>query len=178
MMKKTKPLLRISKNIFLIVGLLLAKCIIAEPHVIYDSGITKTTKTYMASVKKPNRQALKQSSAIKPRIKTPPRLPVYTSALTPGTVNSKKINHPLLDRPFFIVGADRLSHHWLIENREQLKTLHAIGIVVNVQTEQQLSDLEDSAGGMRLNPIKGGKMARQLSLNHYPVLISGGLIEQ
>lgn len=177
MMKKTKPLLRISKTLFLMAGLLLAKGIIAEPVVIYDGGMTKSTKPYMASVNTPNRQALKQS-AIKPSNKTPPRLPVFTPELTPGKVTSKKINHPLLDRPFFIVGADRFSHHWLIENREQLKTLQAIGIIVNVQTEQQISELEDSAGGMILNPVKGGKVARQLSLNHYPVLISGGLIEQ
>ncbi len=174
---KKNLLLNTSKNLFLMTGLLFAEGIIAEPHVIYDSGMTKSTKPYMASVNTPNRRALSQA-AVKPNIRSFTRLPVSTPELTPGKVERKKIKHPLLNRPFFIVGADRLSHHWLIENRDQLKTLHAIGIVVNAQTEQQLSELEESAGGMRLSPVRGGKMARQLSLNHYPVLISGGLIEQ
>ncbi len=176
-MDKNIKILQTSKALILMAGLLSAACISAKPTVIFDSGLTKSVRPYMGTVKTPNVKALRKKD-LKPNFKKLSRLPVNTPALTPGKVYSKKINQPNLAKPFFIVGADRLSHHWLIENKHQLKKLRAIGIAVNVQTEQQLAALEYSAGGLNINPVKGGKMARQLKMKHYPVLVSGGLIEQ
>ncbi len=66
----------------------------------------------------------------------------------------------------------------LQEHKEKLKQSHAIGIVVNVQTEQQVNQLQKTAGGLEITPVPGTKVAKQLSLEHYPVLISSTLIEQ
>jgi len=158
-------------------GLLFAHSIFAAPHVIFDSGNTQNMQPYMASVKPPDKTALLQS-AVMPKNKNMKRLPVRTPELTPGKVQRQDIHNPYLDTPFFIVGADRLSHQWLIEHKQQLKALNAIGIAVNVESSSQLAALQHSAGGLKINPVKGGKLARQLSLSHYPVLISSGLIEQ
>jgi integrating conjugative element protein (TIGR03765 family) len=179
MMNKNNNQTQTCKNIILMVGLISAACVSAKMTVIYDSRLTKSVQPYMGTVKTPNMQVLRQkASRLKPDFKNFSRLPVHTATLTPGKVIRKKIKQPHLRNPFFIVGADRLSHQWLIENKHQLKTLHAIGIAVNVQTEQQLEALQHSAGGITINPVKGGKMAQQLKLTHYPALVSGGLIEQ
>lgn len=150
----------------------------AAPKTLYDSGMTHSLRPYMQSRQAPPQQTLNQSTQFVSKHLPVKRLPVITSQLTPGRVKARTIHYPYLDTPFFIVGADRLSHQWLIEHREQLKTLHAIGIAVNVNSERQLALLQRSAGGIRISPVKGGKLARQLSLKHYPVLISGKLIEQ
>ncbi|MBE0436395.1 MAG: integrating conjugative element protein, partial [Methylomicrobium sp.] len=105
-------------------------------------------------------------------------LPVRSRALTPGAVQARVIDRPGLDRPVFIIGYDELSFDWLRHNLEQLKRHRATGIVVNVENQEQLRRLRQAADGLEVNPVPGDKIARQLGLMHYPVLISKNRIEQ
>ncbi len=145
--------------------------VIAEPVVIYDSGYTQPL------VHPPSNQQLRATSSKNHHVNLP-RVPVVTPTMSPGKVFSRPIHHPYLSNPIFIVGYDMISLSWLQEHKEKLKQNHAIGIAVNVQTEQQVKQLQQAAGGLEITPVPGTKVAKQLTLEHYPVLISSTLIEQ
>ncbi len=152
-------------------SLLISFMVIAEPVVIYDSGHTQSM------VHPPSNQKLRATPNKNHQVYFP-RVPVVTPTMSPGKVFSRSIHHPYLSNPIFIVGYDMISLSWLQEHKEKLKQNHAIGIVVNVKTEQQVNQLQQAAGGIEITPVPGTKVAKQLSLAHYPVLISSTLIEQ
>lgn len=145
-----------------------------EPIILFDRGNTRPM-TNRLQIKHSNyRQALRLPEL--PKNFDP--LPVRSQALTPGLVHSRIIDRPGLDMPVFIVGYDKLSLKWLQHNREQLIKHHATGIVVNVDNQEQLNHLRQIAEGLEVNPVSGDKIAKQLELAHYPVLISRNRIEQ
>ena len=105
-------------------------------------------------------------------------LPVRTPELTPGLLNPVSINIPSLARPIFVVGADRLSAEWLGQHRTRLIDLHAVGLVVNVETVEQLATLKQWATPLELHAFPASLLAKQFTLAHYPALISASRIEQ
>ena len=153
------------------IGLLISTPLIAEPMVIHDSGKT----TPLQSIPKNSRYHYAPPAHFPTQLNP---LPVITASMTPGRVQSRNIDRPYLNQPIFIVGADRLSLTWLTKHRQQLKKHNAIGIAVNVKTQQALEQLIQASGGLSINPVVGDKIARQLSLKHYPVLVSASRIEQ
>jgi len=155
----------------LFLSLFTSTMVLAEPVVIYDSGRTQPM------VHPPSNQQLQATSGKNPQVHFP-RVPVVTPSMSPGKVFPRSIHHPYLSNPIFIVGYDMISLSWLKEHQEKLIQNHAIGIVVNVQTEQQVNQLQQAAGGIEITPVPGTKVAKQLSLVHYPVLISSTLVEQ
>ena len=144
----------------------------AEPIVIYDSGKTQPLEHPGVT----NQQL--QSSPATPHNVNHQRLPVVTLNLSPGRVQSRPGKYPYLSFPLFIVGYDSLSITWLQEHQEKLKAYSALGLAVNVQTEQQLNKLQQAAGGIKIVPVPGTELAKDLSIKHYPVLVSRTMIEQ
>jgi len=104
-------------------------------------------------------------------------LPVRSTRLTPGKVNRRAIDAPGL-RPFFIVGDDEASQAWLRRYAERLRELGAVGLVINVETEDTLNHLRTLAPGLLLSPVPGDDLAERLGLRHYPALITSTGIEQ
>ena len=104
-------------------------------------------------------------------------LPVKSPQLSPGTVQKRTIRAPGLV-PFFIIGNDARSRAWLREHSEQLRELGAAGIVVNVDTLEELRSLRRLAPDLTLSPSHGDDIAQRLDLSHYPVLITSTAIEQ
>ncbi len=155
----------------LFLSLFISSIVSAEPVVIYNSGHTQPL------VHPPSNQQLRAKPSKNHQVNFP-RVPVVTPTMSPGKISPRSIHHPYLSNPIFIVGYDMISLSWLQEHKEKLKQNHAIGIVVNVQTEQQVNQLQQVAGGIQITPVSGTKVAKQLSLAHYPVLISSTLIEQ
>lgn len=153
------------------IGLLISTHLTAEPIIIHDSGNT----TSLQSFPKNRHYQFAPPSHYKTEFNP---LPVITPSMTPGRVQTRKIDRPFLNQPIFIVGADGLSLTWLNEHRQQLKKHNAIGIAVNVKTQQELEQLVQASGGLSINPVVGDKISRQLSLKHYPVLVSATRIEQ
>jgi len=143
----------------------------AEPVVIHDSGNTKPIQSFPQS----SRYQYAVTENYQPEFNG---LPVITLSMSPGRVQTRTINRPFLNQPIFIVGADALSLTWLKEHRQQLKKHNATGIAVNVKTQQALEQLLQASGGLTINPIVGDKISRQLSLKHYPALVSTTRIEQ
>lgn len=82
-------------------------------------------------------------------------LPIRSPSLTPGLVEARERPTRLL-QPVFLVGADERSLRWLEANRERLKQLNAIGMLVQAEIIQ----------------ASGEAFAAELRLRHYPVLIT------
>jgi len=139
------------------IGLLISTHLTAEPIVIHNSGKT----TLIQSISKNSRYQYAPPEHYQTELDP---LPVNTPSMTPGRVQIRKIDRPYLNQPIFIVGADSLSLTWLTEHRQQLKKHNAIGIAVNVKTQQALEQLIQASGGLSINPVVGNKIARQLSL--------------
>lgn len=104
-------------------------------------------------------------------------LPVRSERLTPDTVTARAIQAPRLT-PIFLIGEDDLSKRWLRYRYEALQEIHAIGLVVNVETVQGLAELRALVPGLRLYPVSGDDIAERLNIHHYPVLITPTSIEQ
>ena len=105
-------------------------------------------------------------------------LPVTSDRLTPGSVARRAIDMPAGMTPFFIVGADTLSMRWLEQRGARLRELHAVGLVVNVKTADQLQRLRQRGEGLVMRPVAGDDIAKRLSLTHYPVLVTPEAIQQ
>lgn len=103
-------------------------------------------------------------------------LPVRSTELTPGPVSPRALHAPGLT-PIFLIGTDSTSESWLLEHRERLRALKAIGFVVNVDSQEKLEELRRQAPGLTLSPASGDDLARRLHLDHYPVLITATGIE-
>lgn len=146
--------------------------LMAAPEVIYDSGQTQSLTRYQVRVNTP--PTVPDFTLKPPEIK----FPVKTPELTPGKVTTRRIHHPYLDRPFFIIGADRRSLGWLQAHAPQLQKHQATGIVVNIDSRQQLNKIRQLAANLEINPLPASKLAKQLALQHYPVFISSSRIEQ
>ncbi len=166
----------------LVLILLAATIIRAEPQVLYDSGQALAIEPFMAPLK-PKPQ---------PPAELPPApaltvgnygLPVKTPSMTPGKVHPRTL--PALQgkmagaQPLFLIGADQWSLQWLQQNQARLTELRAVGMVIAVDTEIDLTTLRQAAGQLQLMPASGEAIARHLGLNHYPVLIAPpGVIAQ
>lgn len=104
-------------------------------------------------------------------------LPVKTIALSPGRVVARKISTPGLPA-LFLIGDDARSRAWLQRRLSTLQQLKAVGLVVQVDSAQQLERLRTMAPGLSLYPASADDLAQRLRLSHYPVLITATAIEQ
>ncbi|GLO64055.1 hypothetical protein MACH09_45630 [Vibrio sp. MACH09] len=102
-------------------------------------------------------------------------LPVITPELSPGKVSNRHISQQV-NKPFFIVGDDPLSHQWLKLRLNHLKSIKAVGIVVNVKTDTGFYRMQSY--GLPMYPVRGKDFASAFKLTHYPVLITQGEIKQ
>jgi integrating conjugative element protein (TIGR03765 family) len=105
-------------------------------------------------------------------------LPVHSKRLTPGRVASRAIHLPPATTPFFLIGDGDLSQRWLQQRGPRLRQLHAVGLVVKVNTAAQLRHLRALGDGLILRPVTGDDIAKRLGLAHYPVLITPRGLQQ
>ena len=152
----------------------------AELTVIYDSGDTQPIAPYL-DVFEPADGVPRQSPAMTP----PPLdaadpeawLPIESIGLTPGIVHSRAIHRPF-SQPLFLIGADALSRQWLMEHRDRLKSIGAVGMLVRADTLEDLRRIAQLADGLAVLPASATDIAEALGIRHYPVLISSHGIEQ
>ncbi len=55
--------------------------------------------------------------------------------------------------PVFIIGDDPFSLRWISEHLEILKSLNALGLVVNVESVERMEVLQQRADGLLLLPV-------------------------
>lgn len=105
-------------------------------------------------------------------------LPVKSSKLSPGMVQSYEAKHEGMMQPIFVVGADRMSVLWLKQREKALQQMNAIGFAVQVPDMNALTALREVAPGLQIVPVSGDELAERFGLAHYPVLITPTSIEQ
>ena len=148
--------------------------------VIYDSGDTQPMAPFLDAFESsettaPQRPALQppQLGAADPAS----LLPIRSPGLTTGPVQPKTHDRPFT-RPFFLIGSDNFSRQWLLEHRERLKEIGALGMLVQVDTMDDLQAIAELAAGLSVMPASASDIAKALGLSHYPVLITPHGIEQ
>lgn len=105
-------------------------------------------------------------------------LPIKTPNMTPGKIANRKNDMPFLTTPVFLIGEDSESIKWLKQNHEKLKTMGAIGLIVDVSDQQSLRNIAKLGSGIKIMPASGKEVAQALNIEHYPVLITKNSIEQ
>ncbi|MCC9298443.1 integrating conjugative element protein, partial [Escherichia coli] len=80
--------------------------------------------------------------------------------------------------PVFIISDDPFSLRWMSEHLEILKSLNALGLVVNVESVERMEVLQQRADGLLLLPVICDNFVQTLQLNAYPVLITEMEISQ
>jgi integrating conjugative element protein (TIGR03765 family) len=151
----------------------------ADVTVIYDSGDTRPLAPYLEILERA------EPAADDPPINTPRQgaaevqalLPIRSPGLTPGQVWARA-HHRQFARPFFLIGSDPLSRQWLLQHRDRLKTIGAVGMLVQAETRADLRAIASLSGGLPIMPASAADIATALNLTHYPVLISAQGIEQ
>lgn len=151
----------------------------AEPVVIHDSGRTRPMAEYLFQPDPRTAAKLKRRPAIPDRASLRMHVfPVTTPEMTPGDVMPRAVNLPQLSYPVFLIGSDRRSQNWLTMYRGRLKEIGAIGMLVEVRDEREYRRIQAIAAGIELVPASGTELAKQLRVQHYPLLIGREWIEQ
>ena len=104
-------------------------------------------------------------------------LPIHSPGLTPGPVQPRIHDRPFM-RPFFLIGSDALSRQWLLEHRDRLKEIGAVGMLVQADTRDDLRTIAGLASGLSIMPASANDIAKALGISNYPVLITSHGIEQ
>ena len=175
---------RLHPPLLLMVLLSSALCLANQPLIVVeDRGGTSALPYYQALNLGHNISRSKQQTPLaRQQYKSDPyseadMLPARTPSLTPGKVTPRAIRSPGMT-PFFLVGNDPLSRAWLRQQADVLRNLDAMGLVVNVDTLDELEQLRDSVPGLTLSPVSADELAGRLGLKHYPVLITATEIRQ
>ena len=145
--------------------------------VIYDSGNTQFISQYLPQrFEQENTQQSRQSVLLK-KISAY-TLPITTPSLSPGVVTASPKALRYLQQPLFLVGSDERSKNWLIEKREQLIQLGAVGLLIQAEDTKDVEAMVILAHSLRLVPASAEGFAAELGLTHYPILLSNQGWEQ
>jgi len=148
--------------------------------VIYDNGPTASTAPYYERLRGAVNLARKKAAQPVgvPKSIAKSILPVRTPTMSPGKVEAYAVNLTQMSRPFFIIGSDSFSQKWLAKHAQKLVQLGAVGMLVQAETEADLRRIADLGPDLRIAPVNGTDVAKNLGLTHYPVLISSQVVEQ
>jgi integrating conjugative element protein (TIGR03765 family) len=152
----------------------------AELTVIYDSGNTRPVAPFLEVFESADEGSQQSPVPITPQIgAADPKawLPIQSPGLTTGPVQARAHDRPFA-RPFFLIGSDAQSRQWLKDNRDRLKEIGAVGMLVQANTIEDLHAIAKLANGLSILPAAGSDIAQALGIKHYPVLISAHGIEQ
>jgi integrating conjugative element protein (TIGR03765 family) len=162
-----------------IAGVLLPVLAQAELTVIYDSGRTQPIAPFLKAFEADDASALQRPVIAPPPVSAAdPKtwLPIQSPGLTPGEVEARSHERPFA-RPFFLIGSDTRSRQWLQDNRDRLKALGAVGMLVQADTLEDLRVIADLAQGLPILPASASDIAKALGITHYPVVITAHGIE-
>lgn len=160
----------------------------AELTVIYDSGQTRSLMPLLNPLMSADEQT-RESKQPAPRSPSSQPLlgpadirnllPIRSPGLQAGELGDRKPNAQIMarlaqgnPRPFFLVGSDPLSLQWLATHRETLKSLGAVGMLVQAETEEDVQHVANVAQGLSISLGSGTDLAAALGIQRYPVLIT------
>lgn len=148
--------------------------------IIYDSGDTRPIAPFLEAFSS-TELSLSQSQTNQPQqlgaADVESLLPIRSPGLTQGIVQPDSHDRPFT-QPFFLIGSDEMSKQWLLEYRDRLKELGAVGMLVQAETIKDLRSIAELAAGLSIMPASATDLADALKISHYPVLITAHGIEQ
>lgn len=160
--------------------------------VIYDSGDTRPIAPFLkafnsTAFSSPQNETNRPGQSNQtPQLSHPPQLgvadiesllPIRSPGLTPGLVQPQNHDRPFA-QPFFLIGSDEMSKQWLLDNRDRLKEVGAVGMLVQADTLEDLLSIAALSAGLSIMPASSTDLADALKISHYPVLITSHGIEQ
>ena len=155
----------------------------SEVTVIYDSDDTRPLAPYLEIIDR-TETAINPPSVTgapnKPRLgaaDVQALLPIRSPGLIPGPIQARPHDRPF-SRPFFLIGSDDRSRQWLVEYRERLQEIGAVGMLVQAETLEDLRAIARLANRLPILPASAADIATALGISHYPVLITPQGIEQ
>ncbi len=151
----------------------------AELTVIHDSSDTRPL-TPLLEVFDAHEPPVPQANPHRPNLGAADLerlLPIQSPGLTLGQVERRHLDIKFA-RPFFLIGSDPVSRHWLKTHRDELLRIGAVGMLVQAETVHDLRVIAELAAGIPVLPAPATDLAEALGLSHYPVLISNQGIEQ
>lgn len=106
-------------------------------------------------------------------------LPVRSPGLQVGDLAANQLQPDVVSRlaqgnprPFFLIGSDQASLQWLATHCDVLKSLGAVGMLVQADTEHDVRQVADIAEGLSITLGSGSDLASALGIHRYPVLIT------
>jgi len=182
----------------LVPGVLLAigagSSALADLTVIYDSGQTQPLSPLLGPLQADETPATDPAKASDPNRSSKSMLgpaalsnllPLRSPGLEIGDTADSTLNPEALTRlaqgnprPFFLIGSDAVSLQWLAYHRDTLRSLGAVGMLVQADTEADVRRVAEVAQGLSITLGSGSDLAAALGIDRYPVLITPDGIRQ
>lgn len=156
----------------------------AQLHVLYDAGHTQPAASYTDSIKLTTPMELSQELVSKKHfIQAHPihvdqlLYPRY-SAFHQCTVITHRLTAAHFSlTPLFLISTDAMSLQWVKQNAQKLKSVHAFGMITNVDNAAQTAAIEH-ATGLTLMPVSLAGLSEVIGTRCYPFLIDQGWVVQ
>ncbi|MCP3970884.1 MAG: integrating conjugative element protein [Rhodobacteraceae bacterium] len=148
--------------------------------VIYDTGNTRPIAPFLDAFESPESTPPQSRAIQRPQLGAADLeslLPIRSPGLAPGPVRPRSHDRPFT-RPFFLIGSDSMSRRWLLEHRDRLKEIGAVGMLIQADTLDDLRTIAGLAAGLSIMPASASDIAQALGISNYPVLITPRGIEQ
>lgn len=99
------------------------------------------------------------------------------SEFSEGKVKEHKIDNDHILNPFFIISNDKQSIQWLEENKKYLKSIHAVGLILEDKDLDAIKNLEQETH-LPLIPANVDSLSDVIGTKHYPVLVYKNWVTQ
>ena len=149
----------------------------AELKVLADLGGESAVHFYEPIQPVHSPDAPQHPNAVPAQLSEAQLLPIVSHQWTPGHLDPQAFPMPGA-LPLFLVGADDFSRQWLKDNQQRLTEMQATGLVVNVQTIEELNALREIVPQLELLPSPADALAERLGIHHYPLLFTSEGISQ
>lgn len=146
-------------------------------NVIADLGGESAIRFYEPIQPVHSNNAPKHPNAVPSQLTEAQLLPVISHKWSVGQVEAKTLNLPGA-LPMFLIGSDDISRQWLADKRSVLTKINAIGLVINVNTVEEMQSLRQIVPELTLMPAPADTLADRLGIYHYPLLLTAEGISQ
>lgn len=149
----------------------------AKLNIIADLGGESAVRFYEPIQPVHSEDAPKHPDAVPGQLTEDQLLPVVSHKWSVGNVQAKAFSLPGA-LPMFLIGADDVSRQWLSSKKADLVKMNAMGLVINVNTVDEMNELRRIVPELTLLPSPADSLAERLGVFHYPLLLTAEGISQ